>query len=75
MTTHATAYAEDDTQRVVRPALHTPDLDADPEPVPLRRRSPRLAEMDLDPPSGPVPSEVLAYFEAAVAKEALRRTA
>jgi hypothetical protein len=75
MTTHAPAYAEDDTQRVVRPALPTPDLEAEPEPVPLRRRSPRLAEMDLEPPSGPVPSEVLAYFEAALAKEALRKSA
>jgi hypothetical protein len=75
MTTHAPAYAEDDTQRVARPSLRAPDLDAEPEPVPVRRRSPRLADMDLEPPSGPVPSEVLAYFEAAVAKEALRRTA
>jgi len=75
MTTHAPAYAEDDTQRVIRPRLDPPDLELDPEPPPIRSRSPRLADMDLDPPSGPVPSEVLAYFEAAVAKEALRRSA
>lgn len=33
---------------------------------------PRLADMDLQPPTGPVPVEVIAYFESAVAREALR---
>ena len=35
----------------------------------------RLSEMDLDPPSGPVPAEVLAYFEAALEREGRRRVA
>lgn len=60
--THAPT-ADDDTQRVDRAALRTP-------PAPQR-----LAEMDLDPPSGPVPSDVLAYFERAVAREGRRRAA
>ena len=70
MTTHAPhAFAEDDTLQVARPAL------SPSEPDVTARRSPRLAEMDLDPPSGPVPSEVLAYFEAALAREGERRRA
>jgi hypothetical protein len=65
MTTSATAasFADDDTLRVARP----PRL---PRAIPPRR----LDEMDLDPPSGPVPAEVLAYFEGAVEREALRRS-
>lgn len=55
-------HADEDTLQVSRAAL--PDL-------PPRR----LAEMDLDPPSGPVPADVLAYFEAAVEREGRRRAA
>lgn len=61
MTTAAIAFAEDDTLQVARPARL-------PRAIPPRR----LDEMDLDPPSGPVPPEVLAYFEAAVMREGLR---
>jgi hypothetical protein len=51
-------HADDDTQQVARPAgLRSP----------LAPR--RLAEMDLDPPAGPVPADVLAYFERAVERE------
>jgi hypothetical protein len=65
MTTSASAlsFADDDTLQVARP----PRL---PRAIPPRR----LDEMDLDPPSGPVPAEVLAYFEAAVEREGLRRS-
>jgi hypothetical protein len=53
--------ADDDTLRVARPGR------------PARNGPPRrLHEMDLDPPAGPVPPEVLAYFEAAVLREGLR---
>jgi hypothetical protein len=62
MTTSALSTYDDDTLKVARP----PRL---PLAIPPRR----LDEMDLDPPSGPVPAEVLAYFEAAVAREGLRR--
>ena len=62
MSTHAIALDED-TQRVARPATAAP---AGPLP-----RS-RLDQMDLDPPDGPVPEEVLTYFELAVAREAAR---
>ena len=63
MTTHAIPFhADDDTLQVSRPALS----DATPR---------RLSEMDLDPPSGPVPADVLAYFEAAVEREGRRRAA
>ena len=57
------ALADDDTLRVARPALST------------RRTGPtrRLDEMDLNPPSGPVPADVLAYFEAAVDREGQRQ--
>lgn len=55
-------HADDDTQQVSRSAL--------PDSMPRR-----LAEMDLDPPSGPVPADVLAYFEAAVEREGRRRAA
>ena len=55
-------HADDDTQQVSRSALS----DSMPR---------RLAEMDLDPPSGPVPADVLAYFEAAVEREGRRRAA
>jgi hypothetical protein len=54
--------ADDDTQQVSRQAV--------PDSTPRR-----LAEMDLEPPSGPVPADVLAYFEAAVAREGRRRAA
>lgn len=64
MTTNALSIADDDTLQVARP----PRL---PQPIPPRR----LDEMDLDPPSGPVPAEVLAYFEAAVMREGLRQAA
>ena len=66
MTTSASAisFADDDTLQVARP----PRL---PHAIPPRR----LDEMDLDPPSGPVPAEVLAYFERAVEREGLRRDA
>ena len=64
MTTHALTLPNDeDTQRVARPV-------AVDEQLPPRR----LDEMDLDPPSGPVPPEVLAYFEAAVTREGLRES-
>ena len=33
---------------------------------------PRLADMDLRPPAGPVPADVIAYFETAVARQAER---
>jgi len=63
MTTQTMAHrADDDTLQVSRQALS----DSSPR---------RLAEMDLDPPSGPVPADVLAYFEAAVAREGIRRAA
>lgn len=55
-------HAGDDTLRVSRPA---------PSGPPPRR----LNEMDLDPPSGPVPADVLAYFEAAIEREGRRRLA
>ena len=65
MTTHALTLPNDeDTQRVARP------MAVGPEPSPRR-----LAEMDLDPPSGPVPADVLAYFERAVDGERRRRAA
>jgi len=63
MTTSELPTADDDTLQVARPAL--------PARSGPRRR---LDEMDLNPPSGPVPAEVLAYFEAAVAREGLRRS-
>ena len=63
-TTVLTLPNDEDTQRVPRPQ-------AAEEPSSARR----LAEMDLDPPSGPVPAEVLAYFERAVAGERRRRAA
>jgi hypothetical protein len=55
-------HADDDTLQVSRPAPSGP--------TPRR-----LAEMDLNPPSGPVPADVLAYFEAAVEREGRRRAA
>jgi hypothetical protein len=65
MTTTALSLPNDeDTPRVARPV-------AAEEPLPPRR----LAEMDLDPPSGPVPADVLAYFERAVNRERRRRAA
>lgn len=63
MTYAPAAAADDDTVRVSRAAI-TPS-------APPRR----LTEMDLDPPPGPVPAAVLAYFEAAVAREGRRRAA
>lgn len=65
MTTHAfTLPNDEDTQRVARPVA------ADERP-----QARRLAEMDLDPPTGPVPAEVLAYFEQALDRERGRRAA
>lgn len=62
MTTQTPPHtADDDTLQVSRPAA-----------LGGRATSSRLAEMDLDPPSGPVPADVLAYFERAVAREARR---
>jgi hypothetical protein len=63
-TTALTLPNDEDTQRVARP----PAGDE-------RTGTRRLAEMDLDPPSGPVPAEVLAYFERAVDGERRRRAA
>ncbi|WP_217921751.1 hypothetical protein [Miltoncostaea oceani] len=64
MTTQTLSHAsDDDTLQVSRADLRAP--------APSRR----LAEMDLDPPSGPVPADVLAYFERAVARERGRRAA
>ncbi len=57
--------ADDDTLQVARPA--TLNVPAGPPR--------RLAEMDLDPPSGPVPADVLAYFERALDRERGRRAA
>ena len=54
--------ADSDTLQVNRPAMN----------VNVPRR---LSEMDLDPPSGPVPAEVLAYFESALEREGRRRAA
>ncbi|MGD9571225.1 MAG: hypothetical protein AB7V62_05015 [Thermoleophilia bacterium] len=66
MTTQTLTHAaDDDTLQVSRPA----DLRY---PEPPRRR---LSDMDLDPPSGPVPADVLAYFERAVDRERGRRAA
>jgi len=62
MTTETIPFADDDTQQVSRRHLS--------DDIPRR-----LAEMDLDPPSGPVPADVLAYFERAVAREGRRRAA
>lgn len=63
MTTQTLPHgADDDTLQVTRPAA-------------LAASSPRLAEMDLDPPDGPVPPDVLAYFERAVDGERRRRAA
>lgn len=64
MTTIAHTASDDDTLQVTRPAALSP--------APPRRR---LAEMDLDPPAGPVPADVLAYFERAVAREGSRQAA
>ena len=65
MSTHAFSIADEDTQAVARPA---PRLVAERFRAPARR----LADMELDPPEGPVPSEVIAYFEAAVDRERAR---
>jgi hypothetical protein len=63
MTTQTISHhADDDTLQVSRPASSA----SAPR---------RLAEMDLNPPAGPVPADVLAYFEAAVARERHRRAA
>ncbi|WP_217915016.1 hypothetical protein [Miltoncostaea marina] len=70
MSTHTFLdHADGDTLRVSRPAPA-------PAPAPARPASPRrLAEMDLDPPPGPVPADVLAYFERAVENERRRQAA
>lgn len=62
MSIHAAPLADDDTMRVVRP------------PAP-QNPSGRLSQMDLEPPAGPVPASVLAYFEAALDREDRRRAA
>jgi len=66
MTTQTLSHtSDDDTLQVTRPAAFT--VSAGPPR--------RLAEMDLDPPSGPVPADVLAYFERALDRERGRRAA
>ncbi len=66
MTTQTLSHmADDDTLQVSRPAALRYS-----EPA-----RPRLSDMDLDPPSGPVPADVLAYFERAVDRERGRRAA
>ncbi|MGE0026386.1 MAG: hypothetical protein AB7O78_11450 [Thermoleophilia bacterium] len=67
-TTALTLPNDEDTQRVARPL--PADDQADERLAPRR-----LAEMDLDPPSGPVPADVLAYFERAVDGERRRQAA
>lgn len=62
MTTQTIDHNDEDTLQVTRPSA-------------LERPTVRLRDMDLDPPSGPVPSDVLAYFEAAVEREGRRRAA
>lgn len=64
MSTHAFALTDEDTRSVSRPA----------EIAPRRSNPPftRLADMDLDPPAGPVPAGVIAYFEAALERERRR---
>ena len=64
MTTTLTLPNDEDTQRVARP------MPVGPAPAPRR-----LAEMALEPPSGPVPADVLAYFERAVDGERRRNAA
>ena len=67
MTTHAISLpGDEDTQQVARPATV-----ADERPSAALR----LDQMDLDPPTGPVPADVLAYFERALARESSRRAA
>lgn len=62
MSTHAYRLTDEDTQPVARPA---PLIVAERFRAPARR----LADMDLDPPEGPVPADVIAYFEAANDRE------
>ena len=57
--------AEADTMRTHRPAQPAPAR----EP---RRSNLRLADMDLDPPDGPVPAEVIAWFADAVERRDAR---
>lgn len=66
MSTHAIDLTNEDTMRVARQAAPRPRFV--PAPPPPRR----LADMDLDPPEGPVPADVLAYFEDAVDRERRR---
>ncbi len=64
MSTEALDFADWDTERVARPQL-----------APFQRRQRpalRLAEMDLEPPEGPVPADVISYFEDALRREASR---
>lgn len=58
-------FAEWDTQGVARPQL---------APFERRRRpaAGRLSEMDLEPPDGPVPADVISYFEDALRRERAR---
>jgi len=61
----APAVEEADTQRTERPAQMVPVRER-------RRSSLRLADMDLDPPEGPVPPEVIAWFAEAVERRDAR---
>lgn len=62
MSTQAIHAYDGDTARVRRPS-----------PPERRLTGRRLAEMNLDPPEGPVPANVLAYFERAVERERRHR--
>lgn len=73
MTTHALTHSDEDTMRVARPVPSY--RTAVPRSEPLRPRRPRLGDLDLDPPAGPVPGDVLAYFEAALARQNEREAA
>lgn len=66
MSTQTLDLTDGDTARVVRTAL------ALPTPRPVRPRQ-RLADMDLDPPNGPVPDSVIEYFEQALERGSARR--
>ena len=61
----ASAEADADTMRTRRPVQAAPAR----EP---RRSNPRLTDMDLDPPEGPVPPEVIAWFAEAVERRDAR---
>jgi hypothetical protein len=65
MSTEALDFSDWDTQGVARPQL-----------APFQRRvrsAPlKLSEMDLEPPEGPVPADVISYFEDALRRERAR---